>query len=66
MTRSDEVKEAVVPLSGVLQDFEEALNNNDNVLLADLLSYKVKPVFEQVNEQITKMIDTVGERDELH
>lgn len=62
----DEVKEAVAPLSDVLQDFEEALNNNDNVLLADLLSYEVKPVFEQVNEQITKMIDTVGERDELH
>lgn len=61
-----DVKEAVEPLSDVLQDFEEALNNNDNVLLADLLSYEIKPVFEQVNELVTTIIDTVGERDELH
>lgn len=61
-TNWDVVKESVEPLQGVLQDFEDALENEDTVLLADLLSYEVKPVFEQLNEQLTAIIDQDGER----
>jgi len=58
----DIVKETVEPLQDVLQDFEDALENEDTVLLADLLAYEVKPVFEQLLEQFTTMIDQDGER----
>ena len=62
----DDTKEMIESLQDVLNDFAEALENNDTVLIADLLSYEIKPVFEELNEQMTDIIDSEGERYELH
>lgn len=61
-----EVLATVEPMQEVVQDFEEALENSDTVLIADLLSYEIKPLFENLITQVTAIIDAEGERYELH
>lgn len=58
--------EEVTPLQAVLPDFEQALEHGDTVLIGDLLSYEVQPVFEQLSTRLTSIIDAEGERDGIH
>jgi len=43
----------------------EAVENSDNVLIADIIQYELIPVFEQLETIIGESIDTVGTRHDL-
>lgn len=60
-----EVTAPVVRLKEELGDLEEALENTDTVLIADMLQYEILPVFEGFITEIKQTIDTVGTRHDL-
>ncbi|MEK4711628.1 hypothetical protein [Sporosarcina sp. FSL K6-5500] len=58
MELSESMKAEIVSLS-------EAVENSDNVLIADIIQYEFIPIFESVEIEIGKIIDTVGTRHNL-
>lgn len=44
----------------------EAVENSDNVLIADIIQYELIPIFEQLETVIGETIDTVGTRHDLN
>ena len=38
-----------------LPDFFEAIKNKDSVLISDILVYEINPIFQDMNEKLTKM-----------
>jgi len=52
-------------LQGVIVQLGEAVENADNVLIADIIQYELAPIFEQLQEETGKTIDTVGIRHDL-
>lgn len=62
----DAVFEPATEMQEELGEFEEALENADTVLVADILQYEVLPVFEVFAVEIKKAIDTEGMRYDLN
>ncbi len=46
----------VYSLKELLTEFEEILENNDLVSIADILSYEIVPIFEDMKEKLEKII----------
>lgn len=59
----DAVQQALAPLASILEDFEQALVQQDQVLIADLLAYEVKPAFEATLQALTSIQDESGGND---
>lgn len=49
-----------VNLQEELKDIEEALENNDSILIADLVKYEVLPIYDSLKVEIQTTIDTEG------
>lgn len=45
-----------------LKNLEEALKNNDSILIADILNYEALPFFKELKKEIQYTIDTEGYR----
>jgi len=58
MELSQSMKEEIVNLS-------DAVDNSDNILIADIIQYEFIPIFESLETEIGKTIDTVGMRHDL-
>ncbi|KAA0966787.1 hypothetical protein FQ087_11360 [Sporosarcina sp. ANT_H38] len=58
MELSKSMKTEIVNLS-------EAVDNSDNILIADIIQYEFIPLFESLETDIGKTIDTVGTRHDL-
>ena len=58
MELSQSMKQEIVNLS-------EAVDNSDNILIADIIQYEFIPIFESLETEIGKTIDTVGMRHDL-
>lgn len=48
----NEYVQAVSKLKEILPEVEGSLQNRDNVLLADMMSYEIVPVFENMKEKL--------------
>lgn len=48
----NEYVQAVSQLKEILPEVESSLKNRDNVLLADMMSYEIVPVFENMKEKL--------------
>ncbi|MGE7544926.1 hypothetical protein [Sporosarcina newyorkensis] len=60
------INASVAELQCELKNLEEALENTDTVLIADMLQYEVLPVFEEIAKEIKEIIDTEGMRHDLN
>lgn len=49
-----------------LTELEEAMQNEDNVLVGDLIQYEITPLFEKLQSEITATIDKEGYRYEAN
>ena len=58
MELSQSMKAEIVNLS-------EAVDNSDNILIADIIQYEFIPIFETLETEVGKIIDTVGTRHDL-
>lgn len=58
MELSESMKAEIVNLS-------EAVGNSDNILIADIIQYEFIPLFESLETEVGKIIDTVGTRHDL-
>jgi len=47
----------IFSLKELLVEFEEALSSNDNVSIADILSYEIVPIFITMKERLVELID---------
>lgn len=65
-TNWDAVQVALQPIASILEDFEQALVQQDQVLIADLLAYEVKPAFEATLQALTSIRDESGGNDATH
>ena len=50
----------VFSLQEIFPDFEEALSNNDYILIADILSYEILPMLNQIAEKLLELIKVEG------
>lgn len=48
----------IISLSEIIPDFEDALSSQDNVTIADILSYEIQPKFNAMAERLSKMVNT--------
>lgn len=46
----------IYSLKELIEEFEEILENNDLVSIADILSYEIVPIFEDMKEKLEKII----------
>ena len=46
-------------------NLSEAVDNSDNILIADIIQYEFIPIFESLETELGKTIDTVGTRHDL-
>jgi len=49
-----------------LKNLEDAVSNNDNILLADILQYEIFPQLEELKQVIGITIDQEGKRDHVN
>ncbi|MCZ8536938.1 hypothetical protein M9R32_07055 [Paenisporosarcina quisquiliarum] len=52
-------------MQGILKNLEEALQNEDNVLIGDLIEYEIIENFKALGKEIQKSIDVEGRRYDL-
>ena len=50
----------------ILPNFEDALSNKDNVTLADILSYEIKPRFNTMAEKLADLVSMEASVDDLN
>lgn len=60
------VVEDISNFEGELSNLEEALENTDSVLIADILKYEALPVFQSIKEQVELAIKNYGDADDLN
>ena len=48
-----------------IMNLSEAVDNSDNILIADIIQYEFIPMFESLENEVGKIIDTVGTRHDL-
>lgn len=53
-------------LQNELQNLNEALLNNDAILIGDLISYEILPLLERFKDELTNTIDHQGQRTDLN
>ncbi|HHY74183.1 MAG TPA: hypothetical protein GX497_13365 [Bacillus bacterium] len=53
-------------LQNELQNLNEALVNNDAILIGDLISYEIQPLLERFKDELTNTIDHQGQRTDLN
>lgn len=46
----------IIELSKIIPDFKDALNNQDNVAIADILSYEIQPKFNELAEKLSELV----------
>lgn len=61
----DVVMKNIQNMQDEMEDLEEALKNNDTVLIADMLNYEFLPVFEEIAVEVKNAIDSEGVRHDL-
>ncbi|MEK3994153.1 hypothetical protein MKY29_05305 [Psychrobacillus sp. FSL K6-2365] len=61
----NEVLTKTAALQQEFKQFEEAIENNDTVLIADILKYEIQPTFKSFAVIITTAIDSKGKRHDL-
>lgn len=49
-------------LEKMIESLAEAVEDNDDVLIADILQYEIATIYEELNNLITETIDTEGSR----
>lgn len=47
----------IISLSEIIPDFEVALSNQDNVTIADILSYEIQPKFNIMSEKLSELVN---------
>ncbi|OZI12702.1 hypothetical protein CEW92_04905 [Bacillaceae bacterium SAS-127] len=62
----EEILAMTTNLQAELGNLEEALENTDTVLIADMLQYEVLPAFEVIAAKVKQIIDTEGMRHDLN
>ncbi|MGM7634566.1 hypothetical protein [Bacillus sp. Hm123] len=62
----EEILTTTTNLQAELGNLEEALENTDTVLIADMLQYEVLPAFETIAQKVKQIIDTEGMRHDLN
>lgn len=50
----------VYSLKEILTDFEEALSNQDNITIGDILSYEIVPIFNSMKERLLELLNVEG------
>lgn len=56
----------IFALQDILSDFEGALENNDNVTIADILLYEILPIFKEMEEKLLELVKLEGKLDDLN
>ncbi len=56
----------IMSLNRILPNFEDALSNKDNVTLADILSYEIKPRFNTMAEKLADLVSMEASVDDLN
>lgn len=64
-TNWDTCMELAASMNVEVANLSEAVENSDNILIADIIQYEFIPVFESLETEIEKTIDTVGIRHDL-
>jgi len=62
----NECIQLAVQLQLELKNLEEAIENTDNVLIADIIQYELLPIYEALQTEFNTTIDTEGERYDLN
>lgn len=57
---------AVIDLEQPVTSLEEALRNQDQILMADVIQYEIVPQLEQLHEQVQRTLTSHEFREELH
>lgn len=50
----------IFSLKGILEDFEGALSSGDNVTIADILSYEILPIFNEMEAKLLELLKVEG------
>ncbi|OMP65797.1 hypothetical protein [Domibacillus epiphyticus] len=58
----DEYLKLSATLQNEVKGLEEAVENADHILVADLIQYEIKPFYESLEKEISTTIDTEGTR----
>lgn len=56
----------IFALKEILPDLEIALENNDNVTIADMLLYEILPIFKEIGERLLELVKMEGKLDDLN
>lgn len=56
----------LIALSEIIPDFEDALSNEDNVTIADILSYEIQPKFNSMAERLTELVIRGGSSNDFN
>lgn len=56
----------IFALKEILPDLEIALENNDNVTIADILLYEILPIFNEIGERLLELVKMEGKLDDLN
>lgn len=56
----------IFPLKEILGDFEDALSNNDYILIADILSYEITSIFKKMAERLLRLVSREATLDALN
>lgn len=46
----------VINIKKLIPEFEESMVNKDNILIADILSYEIKPTFKKMEEYVNELV----------
>ena len=58
--------EKATALEAALRNLQEAVENNDSILIADMIQYEILPVMEAIGNKIQQTIDTEGYRHDIN
>lgn len=64
-TNWQEVKQQIFKIKNELGSLEEALENNDTVLIADILKYELLPVFNSIKDQVKISLGNFGAHNDI-
>ncbi|NLY45192.1 MAG: hypothetical protein GX053_04285 [Tissierella sp.] len=56
----------IISLNDILVDLEDALSNQDNVAIGDMLSYEIKPMFNTMADKISELVDAKENLNDLN
>lgn len=59
----NEYVQVVAKLNNIISELENAILNKDNILIGDLLSYEINPVFETMKKKLGLLISEAVDKD---